>query len=891
MKKRNKLFALLLAFAMVMGCMPAIAFANPDGGGSQGEMIDLEDCRIAFEGDADYDWAYYYSVNGKDAELNSEGLNITVVNGEGDVVDPDCYDLVLLRTWYSDDTQADISEEVEPPIGIHENDKDFGFTEYVAQAIGKEEKGYTGTTSGNFVIRDKYSLEFIGCNFIFENAVKSSWRMRDRFYIGAADMAEPGIMTVDGVELDPDTDYTIEYYRTARDLDEDDENYDFSDYLVIEDEYKLDSMPREEGQYFAVVKGLDPYYGENAAMIDITGFSNFEIDYDDEEALWSDGDKTFTLNLPDNVPATRKIKLLPEDEDYENAIELVEDEDFTYDSSTNELTLHGSMIFEKTDWGWPDLYVEYYEGDTLKLRGSANFELREARYDYDLPEDEELMPGWDSYLDDSIHAYIENADHPDGAELNLEITSADIISGEDFITLKKDDENGGWTYTAKGLGTATIEIEYEDYDGAFQTHTFNVNVSREVFNVDMWSENGMYKGLPGTSITLIAAAEKNFLIDEGAETTYGRTFKNLGFKWSITDGDEFATVKADAEDPGKAVVTFKDMPKGWDSIGERVVVKVETFDKKYPNDMMAEAEQDLYVEDEFYQIYPLEIDENLGAGKSITIKPELRRYKLGTANYSVVGDARFEITNYDEEGMSVNESNGTFTIKRIRDFYMDFVISADWEDGGEEAWYWFRSLDDEEEPDNARLVQDMINHLDTANPNKDAIDKARAAYNKLSDEEKEEIDTYRLTIAETKQAAKDKEAADRAAAKEAADRAAAEAARLDALEWNGTLSGAVPAAKSVKAKAAKKSVKVSWKKAKKKVLKKFDKVEIQVCPDKGFNRANTKRIYVKKTKKTKTVKGLVKGKTYYVRVRNFKGSGTGKLVSKWSKVKKVKIKK
>ena len=388
----------------------------------------------------------------------------------------------------------------------------------------------------------------------------------------------------------------------------------------------------------------------------------------------------------------------------------------------------------------------------------------------------------------------------------------------------------------------------------------------------------MYKGLPGTSITLIAAAEKNFLIDEGAETTYGRTFKNLGFKWSITDGEEFATIKADAEDPGKAVVTFKDMPKDWDSIGERVAVKVETFDKKYPDDMMAETEQDLYVEDEFYQIYPLEIDENLEAGKSITIKPELRRYKLGTANYSVVGDARFEIAEYDEDGMSVNESNGTFTIKRLRDFGMDFVIRADWEDGEEEEGYWFSPLDD----DNAWLVQDMINHLDTANPNKDAIDKARAAYNKLSDEEKEEIDTSRLTIAETKQAAKDKEAA---------DRAAAEAARIDALEWNGTLSGAVPAAKSVKAKAAKKSVKVSWKKATKKNLKKFDKVEIQVCTDKSFQRANTKRVEVKKSKKSATVKGLVKGKTYYVRVRDVKGSGTGKLVSKWSGVKKVKIKK
>ena len=39
------------------------------------------------------------------------------------------------------------------------------------------------------------------------------------------------------------------------------------------------------------------------------------------------------------------------------------------------------------------------------------------------------------------------------------------------------------------------------------------------------------------------------------------------------------------------------------------------------------------------------------------------------------------------------------------------------------------------------------------------------------------------------------------------------------------------------------------------------------------------------------IKNLTSGKTYYVRVRNVKGSGTGKLVSKWSKVKKVKIKK
>lgn len=109
-------------------------------------------------------------------------------------------------------------------------------------------------------------------------------------------------------------------------------------------------------------------------------------------------------------------------------------------------------------------------------------------------------------------------------------------------------------------------------------------------------------------------------------------------------------------------------------------------------------------------------------------------------------------------------------------------------------------------------------------------------------------------------------------------------------EWNGTISGAVPATKSVKAKAAKKKIKVSWKKNTKKNLKKYDRVEIQVCPDRNFQRINTKRVEVKKSKKSATIKGLKKKTTYYVRVRDVKGSGTGKLVSKWSKVKKAKVK-
>lgn len=124
---------------------------------------------------------------------------------------------------------------------------------------------------------------------------------------------------------------------------------------------------------------------------------------------------------------------------------------------------------------------------------------------------------------------------------------------------------------------------------------------------------------------------------------------------------------------------------------------------------------------------------------------------------------------------------------------------------------------------------------------------------------------------------------------EEAGKAGAEVAAADVAEWNGTL-GAIPVVKKVSVKASKKSVKVTWKKANKKNAKKFDKVEIQVCPDKNFARANTKRVLVKKSAKAKTVKGLKKKTTYYVRVRDVKGNGTNKIVSKWSKVKRIKTK-
>lgn len=91
-----------------------------------------------------------------------------------------------------------------------------------------------------------------------------------------------------------------------------------------------------------------------------------------------------------------------------------------------------------------------------------------------------------------------------------------------------------------------------------------------------------------------------------------------------------------------------------------------------------------------------------------------------------------------------------------------------------------------------------------------------------------------------------------------------------------------PALKSVK-NSKKGRVSVTWKKLSAKQKKKVQKIEVECAGPDGVK--TTK--YVSKKKTSIILKGLKKGKTYTIRVRTVKG----KTVSKWSRTKKVKIRK
>ena len=81
-----------------------------------------------------------------------------------------------------------------------------------------------------------------------------------------------------------------------------------------------------------------------------------------------------------------------------------------------------------------------------------------------------------------------------------------------------------------------------------------------------------------------------------------------------------------------------------------------------------------------------------------------------------------------------------------------------------------------------------------------------------------------------------------------------------------------------------KKITIKWKK-----VKGVKGYQVQYALDKDF----TESVKTKSLSKTSlTVKKLKKKKTYYVRVRSYvKDSNNKKVYSKWSKAKKVKIKK
>ena len=254
--------------------------------------------------------------------------------------------------------------------------------------------------------------------------------------------------------------------------------------------------------------------------------------------------------------------------------------EYTYDPTTKTITLDGGKIMDWADEGdWLPVIVRARIEDnagTIRAEAVEFVEWRKARYDYfDRKWDQSMLPGWDDQVAASCNVYVENSEHPEGAELKYYVDDVKIVHQDswegDKEVVKLEKVADGWRYEACEYGEATLRVDYTDLGGEKQSYEFTVYVGEDVYEVDIVAEGGVERTHPGESVALTAVARHHNVDDDNA------SLEGVSYEWGIDDGSEFATVAPDANDPTKAVVTFKPLADEQDEIWESVCVFVRLY--------------------------------------------------------------------------------------------------------------------------------------------------------------------------------------------------------------------------------------------------------------------------------------------------------------------------
>ena len=295
-----------------------------------------------------------------------------------------------------------------------------------------------------------------------------------------------------------------------------------------------------------------------------------------------------------------------DDPEGENRWDILENPKFgdpLYTVSGKTITLHGAALLDELG----------EDGDinvTARIRLSSDTEyalnepeewifVREAWLDWEREYDRDMLPGWDGDIHNSYHVEVENAQHPDREGSEYWISGVKVISGAEFLeegcvdndgNLRKDISDNDetdywWHYRIKDLediddlsdARVTFKVLVEENEWGIEDYEFNLNIGKDVFNVEIESAGERYNGLPGSEFELTARGRHEYLDDRNE---YHNDNEGLGYEWSLDEnGTDFAVITPDSADPSKATLRFKNLPDGEDWINENVRVAVKmTFD-------------------------------------------------------------------------------------------------------------------------------------------------------------------------------------------------------------------------------------------------------------------------------------------------------------------------
>lgn len=356
-----------------------------------------------------------------------------------------------------------------------------------------------------------------------------------------------------------------------------------------------------------------------------------------------------------------------------------------------------------SDWLQIRIIVSYNDQEISSYH--LGIQLCEPFYDYQYPYyGINMLPDWDNHIDTKFNCYVENGEHPYGEDMEVTITSATIENDPETpkaISLEEN-EDGSWNIHANYYGHAIITIGYTRLeDGKKDSHSFDVSVNGDVYDLWVESSTGTDNILPGGTMDLTAYMN-HYAFGEEEENLPGTLDDKVILRWSYEDEESLNNILTFEQDETKQNLCRINVSNALEEDKDiRLIVRAyeKTEDGKIAKDeenkdiVLAENEFWVRIRQEYYVVEPQILEPNdLSQGESITVTPELYRYMKNQAGKEKVTELRDEDGNrydvsyrweYDEKELQVTDNkDGTYEIKSLTDeeIWLNLLAGHYWND-------------------------------------------------------------------------------------------------------------------------------------------------------------------------------------------------------------------
>ncbi|MBE5998490.1 MAG: hypothetical protein E7237_02550, partial [Sarcina sp.] len=440
-----------------------------------------------------------------------------------------------------------------------------------------------------------------------------------------------------------------------------------------------------------------------------------------DSRIYSDGTYSFPLHTED-IPGDYTVDLEFGRYGDEGLVEAYT-KGVEYDFDGTTLTLYGDRLLARGHHSFGFLVEALSTGDGNPFCGNGYmFDLAEPIADYAFEQDRDLLPGWYDTVNHREPVYVENADQPDGRDLEYEVTNVSIENqdpeeaGKDVLELlffeDEDDPSGDnywWHYEGRNRGTAVVRVDYIDLDGNEVSYTFQVSVRSDVYAISIDTEDGSTICRPGSTIRLLTDVRHHAVEEENEGVTDG-----LIYEWRLNragdnpEPEDFASLEVDS-DGRAATVTFRSMTD--QEVEDEARYELSAAVSIYKDSVSEENRLDedsirLTLMDSYRELWPARINSGLEVGQRETVTAQLRCYPGSngrdydlpegeTVYYRWYYDDR-AVQVFDADGRQVgNNDEGTgqymgsdaslgvscdFTIYRRRPWETDLFLEARWTD-------------------------------------------------------------------------------------------------------------------------------------------------------------------------------------------------------------------